>query len=448
VNSAIAEAPPAARRNVAHRLTIWSLAATAACLPLYVVRWRIGPVPTTLLEVLILITIVAYLATLLTERRLPAARTAYDIPIALLLVAGVIGIIVAPDHTRALGIYRAYFVEAVACFYIAVDLLRTREDLQKVLLIAAAGSCVMAVGQIASFAIVLAQHRLQLGDAPSFLNTSANAVAMYLEPPLAFAVGFTVFASRPKERWIGGGVLALLLIANVLTLSRASYLAMAVLATVLVLSLQSNRWRLRAVGALAVLGLAVLEIPIVNHRLLDLAHSVTNRTTLYRETFEMLSQRPITGAGISGFPVRVAPFRPPNLPIQLYPHDMWLTTWSEIGLLGLLSFAVIFFGLLWRGARALPRATDIYRPVLWGAVGALVLYTVHGLFDSPYWKNDLSVEFWLLAALQVVAVRATRSRDVAGTERPAVPDGTKLRVGDDPRLRGRRDDGERQVKGT
>jgi O-antigen ligase len=422
VSDVTAGALPDARTTMAHRLAVWSLAATAACLPLYVVRWRVGPVPTTLLEVLIAFTIVAYLATLWTERRLPAARTAYDIPIALLLVAGVIGIAVAPDHTRALGIYRAYFVEAVACFYIAVDLLRTREDLRKVLLVAAAGSCVMAVGQIISFAIVLAQHRLQLGDAPSFLNTSANAVAMYLEPPLAFAVGFTVFASRPKERWIGAGVLALLLVANILTLSRASYLAMAVLAAVLVLSLQSSRWRLRAVGALAVLGLAVLEIPIVNHRLLDLAHSVTNRTTLYRETFEMLSQRPITGAGISGFPVRVAPFRPPNLPVQLYPHDMWLTTWSEIGVLGVLSFAVIFFGLLWRGARALPRATDIYRPLLWGAVGALVLYTVHGLFDSPYWKNDLSVEFWLLAALQVVAVRATRRRDTpGGVERPAVP---------------------------
>ena len=413
---------PTRRAGWAHRFAIWSLAATAAGLPLYVVRWHIGPLPTTLLELLILITVVAYVATLWTERRLPAARTAYDIPIALLLLAGLIGIVVSPDHVRAIGIYRAYFVEAVACFYIAVDLLRTRDDLRTVLLVAAAGSCVMAIGQIVSFAFAVAQHTLQLGDAPSFLNTSANAVAMYLEPPLAFAVGFTVFASRPKERWIGAGVLALLLVANILTLSRASYLAMAVLATVLVLSLQSNRWRLRAVAILAALGVAVLEIPIVNQRLLNLAQSVTNRTTLYREAFEMLSQRPIFGAGISGFPIRVAPFRPASLPVQLYPHDMWLTTWSELGLLGVLSLAVIFFGLLWRGARALPRATDIYRPVLWGAVGALILYSVHGLFDSPYWKNDLSVEFWLLAALQVVAVRATRSRGAStGFERRAVP---------------------------
>jgi O-antigen ligase len=88
---------------------------------------------------------------------------------------------------------------------------------------------------------------------------------------------------------------------------------------------------------------------------------------------------------------------------------MWLTAWSELGLLGLIAFAVIFFGLLWYGVRALPRAEGFHRALLWGAVGALVLHTIHGLFDSPYWKNDLSVEFWLLAALQVVAIRGTRS---------------------------------------
>ena len=49
--------------GLARRFTIWSLATTAACLPLYVVRWHIGPLPTTLLENLIGITVVGYAAT-------------------------------------------------------------------------------------------------------------------------------------------------------------------------------------------------------------------------------------------------------------------------------------------------------------------------------------------------------------------------------------------------
>jgi O-antigen ligase len=178
---------------------------------------------------------------------------------------------------------------------------------------------------------------------------------------------------------------------------------------VLVLTLPSRRWRFAAIGVLATMALVVLEVPLVNHRLSNLAHSVALRTSIYTQALHMLSQRPILGAGISGFPVRVAPFRPPHQAIQLYPHDLWLTTWSELGLLGLVSFAVIFFSLLWRGWRALRGAGGIWHPVIWGATAALVLYSVHGLFDSPYWKNDLSVEFWLLAALEVVAIRGSAS---------------------------------------
>ena len=392
---------------------------TAACLPLYVVRWRVG-LPTTLLEVLILITVAAYAATLYREKRLPAARTPYDIPIALLLVAGVIGIAVSPDHVRAAGIYRAYFIEAIAIFYIAVDLLRTREDVVRVLLIAALGSAVMALGQIAGFGYALATHHLSLGDAPAFLNTTPNADAMFLEPPLAFAVAFSLFPSRPYERKLALPLAGLLLVAVVLTLSRASYLALAVLAVVLVLSFRSPRWRLRAIGVLALLGLVIVEIPFVNQRIGTLGNSAGLRTSIYGQALRMLSERPILGAGISGFPIRVAPFRPGNQVVELYPHDLWLTTWSEIGLLGVVAFGVILFSLLWRGARAVPLAQDIHRPVLWGAVGALVLLLVHGLFDSPYWKNDLSVEFWLVAALLVVAVRAGRSSGSAA-DRPAGP---------------------------
>ncbi len=394
------------------RIALVSLAVTVACMPLYVVRWRYGPLPTTLLETLIGVTVILYLATLVSERRLPAARTRFDIPIALLLIAGAISVLDAPDHVKALGTYRAYFIEAIACFYIGVDLIRTRRDVTIFVAIAAAGACAMAAGQIASFADAAVHHRLDLSAAPSFLNTSANADAMYFEPPLAFAVAFALFPSRPRERWFAIGVLALLFLALIVSFSRASYLAVAVLAAVLVLSAQTPRWRLRAVGVLAVVALVVIEIPYVNRRFLTLADSVMNRESLYRQAAQMLAHMPVTGAGLDGFPIRVAPYRQKGAIIHIYPHDIWLTTWSELGLLGLIAFAVIFIGLIWYGARALAAARDVYRPLLWGAVGALVLWAVHGLFDSPYWKNDLSVEFWTVAALLNVAVRATRAGGV------------------------------------
>ena len=42
------------------RYSRWALAVTIACMPLYVVRYSIGPFPTTVLENLVLITIALY----------------------------------------------------------------------------------------------------------------------------------------------------------------------------------------------------------------------------------------------------------------------------------------------------------------------------------------------------------------------------------------------------
>jgi len=95
---------------------------------------------------------------------------------------------------------------------------------------------------------------------------------------------------------------------------------------------------------------------------------------------------------------------------RIYPHDMWLTFWLEVGMLGALAFAVILFSLHWRGWRAWPSVNGAYRPLLWGVLGGLVLWTVHGFVDSPYWKNDMSVEFWTLAALQFATLRSARSQ--------------------------------------
>jgi hypothetical protein len=61
--------------------------------------------------------------------------------------------------------------------------------------------------------------------------------------------------------------------------------------------------------------------------------------------------------------------------------------------------------LLWRGWRAFTRATGFYRALLWGTSAALVTVAVHGMFDTPYFKNDLAIEFWIVAALQVAAIR-------------------------------------------
>ena len=123
----------------------WALIVTFGALPLYVVRWHYGPLPTTLLETLIILTVVTYVVARWREgRRLPL-RTPYDIPIVLLLLAGAISVLVPQDHRAALGLYRAYFLEPVAIFYVTADLLRREEDMRRAVASFAIGSSLFAL---------------------------------------------------------------------------------------------------------------------------------------------------------------------------------------------------------------------------------------------------------------------------------------------------------------
>ena len=60
-------------------------------------------------------------------------------------------------------------------------------------------------------------------------------------------------------------------------------------------------------------------------------------------------------------------------------------------------------------------ASGFERALLWGVVGTVVLWAIHGLVDSPYWKNDMAVEFWLVVAIQVAVVRALKGTETNPT---------------------------------
>jgi O-antigen ligase len=389
---------PAVSESALLRFSRWMLFVTVAAMPLYVVRWHYGPLPTTLLETLILITVALYVVARWREGRRRPVATPLDLPIALLLLAGAISVVVAGDHRAALGLYRAYFIEAVAVFYVAVDVVRRAEDLQRLVLAFAIGSALFAALNLIVFAIALRANNVHIGFAPNALYGDANPVAMYLDPPFAMAVGLVLFAHSPRWRWMGVAWFAVVGAALLLTFSKGGYLAVGALALVAVLSVR--RWGALLLAGAVAAALLMAQIPLVAQRLGTIPISAMGRLEIYQATILMIRNSPIFGVGLGGYSYQFRGEVP-----EIYPHDIWLTFWVEIGLLGVITFAVILFWLLWRSWRAWPRMRDFYRPALWGALGALVMWFVHGLVDSPYWKNDMSVEFWTLAAVVIICLR-------------------------------------------
>lgn len=380
------------------RYSRWTLVVTIGALPSYVVRWHYGPLPTTLLETLILITLGLYVVARWRDGSLlHLHRTPYDIPIVLLIVAATIGVFVPPDTRAALGLYKAFFIEPVLIFYVATDLLQGERNLKRAIVSFAIGSSVFAVLNLAAFVRAAMNHTIHVGGAPNALYGDANYVAMYLEPAVAFALAVFLFAGTSRWRWLGAVWLPITGLALLLTLSKGTYLALFVLGVVLILRLR--RWVLPLLIGLVAVVLLASRIPLVAQRISTSESSLVGRFEIYGATIRSMQDHPIFGVGIGGFDYIYR-----KRASQPYPHDIWLTFWVELGLLGLIAFAVIFFGLLWRGWRALPKTEGFYRVALWGVLGSLVLFGVHGLVDSPYWKNDMSVEFWVLAAIEVVVI--------------------------------------------
>lgn len=390
-------------------------------MPLYIVRWHVGPLPTTLLESLILLTCALYALTLWRHRAPLPKRTPYDIPIAIFLVAGAIGILIAPDHRAALGVYRAFLLEPVAIYYVATAVVRSAADAKPILVAGAASACAFSLIVVVTFVGVYASGQLVTSNAPGALGINPNAVALYLEPIAAVALGFLLFANSKASRWIAAVVLAFVLPALVCTLSRGALLAGAVLALVAVFSVRDVRLRLGLLATAVVGALALSQVPFVAARLahqLDPHYAtLALRLTIWTVTLHMLRDHPLFGAGIGGYQTVMAHYRSRNLHPEPYAHNIFLTTWSEVGLVGVIAFAVILFGLMWRAWRSFNSAYDLSRPLLWGLFAAWVVFLVHGLVDSPYWKNDLSLQFWMLGGLEVVAIATIQKATKAAPQR-------------------------------
>lgn len=401
-----------------YRFSLAFAAATCALTPAYVLRSHVGFYPTTLLEIAILLTVAVFAVETWRQRTAVEWRSPFAWPAAMFLVAGVVSIVVAPQPVKALGLFRAYLVEPIALFVVVSTVITTRRRAMIVLGgLAVAG---LAVSIPNAFVVLQAirHHTLNVAVAPPVvIYTTANAVALFCVPLIAVAASLVLYARDRTERLAGAAFLAVASAGTLLSFSRGGYLALAVMAMLLA---ATHRRRLVLLPAAVVFGLVVSRLPPVASRLgheIDFAdpnNSLAERYRLWGATLRMLRDHPIFGTGLSGFARSVDPYRQGSFTEQLiYPHNIALNFWTETGLLGLVAFGWILMAGLRLTWRAWHAAGAAWRPIELGIFLALVGIIVHGLVDVPYWKNDLSAEFWILLGVAWAGARLTAADERA-----------------------------------
>ncbi|HEV1997679.1 MAG TPA: O-antigen ligase family protein, partial [Candidatus Dormibacteraeota bacterium] len=368
----------------------------------YTLRGKALGLPFTTLELALVALAAVYIVEKLVSREpFPdPRRLPYFWPVAVLVVAATISVFTSAERTAAAGLWKAYFFEPAVGAYIVADVFRTREHLGKLVQGFFVAGIVISVLTEMAFLFAVAVHRPRLVEEPIYvLYNTPNATGLFLGPLVAIAAALVLYGDS-RER--GSGLLFLIVGGPALALSFSRGAWLGVLAAFILLAALNAR-RLVLLGGVAVASALALLVPAVRRRIAhefnptDPFNSVNSRVAVWKATLQMLRHRPIFGGGLSGFHEAIAPYKQVSGYSEqlLYPHNTFLTFWTETGLLGLVAFVWLLVDVARRCFRAIraPTPQHAYH-VAFAAAWATIL--VHGQLDVPILKNDLA---WLTMAL-------------------------------------------------
>jgi len=405
----------------------WGIYLTVLLLPAYQIRFEILSIPATFLEGLVLILLLFAAADLLKSHGLKgfvkaelASQKIRTALIFLFLLAATISVFVAPDYKRAAGLWKAFFVEPVIFFFLAVWIVNTAKKLENLfktfawLLLYLGGFGVYQFLSLANlpfswWAVDVASRRIT-----SLLN-HPNALALLIGPLLAMLIIHMLTNKTALRSKLFQSAAVLGAAALFLSFSRAGWLAIIISAVVFGFF---TRYKKSVIASALAVVLLTLTVPFAREKIISLLQgrdlAQENRIVLWTAAADIIKKNPLTGTGLQGFreAYKNYPLGPDRV-VQNYPHNFFLNFWVETGLLGLISMIgllALFYKQLWAVSKQNKGSA------LAVAAGMTVIL-LHGMADVPYFKNDLAILFWLILALPFLQIK-----DRAGES--AVP-GTK-----------------------
>ncbi|MDP3899984.1 MAG: O-antigen ligase family protein [bacterium] len=436
---------------MAWRNLTWAAALVIVFLPVYQIRFEIfNIIPSTLLEAMILILFIVWFIQsvqsqkipLFTKKRIKRARRYpfYREIIAVLIIA-LIATAVAGANNSALGLLKAYFMEPVMFFIVLVNIFLDKNNRITIFRALALSAFIVSVAAIyQKITGDLIPVRYAGSGRVTGVFAYPNAVGLYLGPVAVFLSGWLVV--KVKERGLKSllnilcsGFVLLTIILSFLAIyfARSEGAMIGVMAAYFVFFLFYNKLSRQLAMAAVIFGVLLLGVKA------DLRHDVYQkitfknldgqiRTQIWKETKNMLGDGNfIFGAGLANYQNKVGPYHQAGIfvrdyddpdfqkkvlfdeeyhknawqptEIYLYPHNIILNFWSELGFFGMFIFLWLIIRYFTVSYAALKKSNAAERGLILGLGTAMIVIVVHGLVDVPYFKNDLAVVFWLFFAM-------------------------------------------------
>jgi O-antigen ligase len=312
------------------------------------------------------------------------------------------------------AVFRLPLVGLLLLLYLAAVSIRvSQQELAMVACLTILGGCIAAAVSLYGYShgqwwMLPGVHRQLSGRETLSLGervTNPNTLGATLILPLSLAVGLLLSSRTWLRRLLLTGVVAVIGASIYATMSRGTLVATAV---VFLIYLWRSRERWRVLVPITVLGGMVLAMPQLFFLRLGetFADRGAGRFDLWVVGFHILKHYAVLGAGLDCFPDAFNEYvhTAPNFEgFSRAPHNVYLGTWVELGLVGLVLLLSAIGGHLLLAAKASRADSDeSSRLRLISYEAACLGLLASGLFLDMLWEEY----FWLTLMLLVMAVRA------------------------------------------
>ncbi|MFC1645279.1 O-antigen ligase family protein [Patescibacteria group bacterium] len=380
---------------------------TILLIPFYWVRFLIFNTPTNLVEVLIILTSLTWFIENIHNLK-KVFKNSLDI-FTLFLSFIFLGLVVATifnDNIQAgLGIIKGWLILPLLFAFIVQREARNRQDMLSVLKYIYLSGIVVTVISLTSYFF----NGLTYDNRLRGLYLSPNFLSMYLSP--VFIIGFwDLFVSNLhifKTKTARITIFLAMLVTLFLTYSYAAWLAI-ILSVTITLSIKklSTQALRKILTALFLVGILLFFSQISNQKFLDIItfnerSSLSSRMMIWKSTLKIINDNWLIGIGPGNF-------QPTYLSYQKYftpylewavphPHNIFAAFWLNSGLLGFFSFLILIYIWVKTLFKKIKKDTTASTFSLFLCIILYIL--MHGIFDTTYWKNDLSIIFWIIFSL-------------------------------------------------
>ena len=387
-------------------------------LPTYLLRFQVFHIPTTLLEILIYTTFLFWLAQSLKNKDL-FSRIAkifkimqpFLWPIALFFASALVALIISPDKILSLGVLKGWFFDPLLFLILFLDLIQTKKQIKKVIF-----SLLISAFLICLYGLVEYFGKFGL-DTDNRLNSiylPANFVALYIVP--------IVFLGLPalfkQKKYIGLIILLVILLALYFTHSYGGWIGLITGILYLIYKTRkltinffdfkaglkkSTKKLLYLISILFFIVIIFFEAQNPKfQRIFDwqTRSAVSTRLEIWQTSLLIIDRFPF-GTGLGNFETiyqeTVPEIKFPPLEwLVNKAHNLYLNLWIEMGGMGLVAFLWLIYVFFKKSTNK----KEIFLNLCLNS--AMLSILAHGLVDTPYFKNDLSVLFWVIIGIKMI----------------------------------------------